>query len=103
MDTHTAVAMDVYDKYVIYSRDLTPTVIVSTASPFKFNRSVAKALFGDKIKNMSEFELLSLLSRETGWDIPAGLKDLNKKEVLHKKVCEKDGMPDAVMEILLND
>lgn len=101
MDTHTAVAVDVYDKYVIYSRDLTPTVIVSTASPFKFNRSVAKALFGDEINDMSEFELLSLLSRETGWDIPAGLKDLNEKEVLHKKVCEKDGMLESVMEILL--
>ena len=42
--------MDVYDKYVIYSSDLTPTVIVSTTSPFKFNTSVSKALFGDKIK-----------------------------------------------------
>jgi len=101
MDTHTAVAMDVYDKYVIYNRDLTPTVIVSTASPFKFNKSVAKALFGEEIDNKTEFELLSLLSRETGCDIPNGLKNLNEKEVLHKTVCEKDGMLDAVMEILL--
>lgn len=50
MDTHTAVAMDVYDKYVIYTGDLTPTVIVSTASPFKFNNSVSKALLEIKQK-----------------------------------------------------
>ena len=50
LDTHTAVAMDVYDKYVIYTGDLTPTVIVSTASPFKFNQSVAKALLKMKRK-----------------------------------------------------
>ncbi|MDD4403113.1 MAG: hypothetical protein PHI24_15020, partial [Desulfitobacteriaceae bacterium] len=159
MDTHTAVAMDVYDKYVIYNRDLTPTVIVSTASPFKFSGSVAKAIFNDgpkaetivetktktktktkvetidkikaeakaelntgtkyeadsvanneaineannEINNMSEFELLTLISRETGLDIPEGLKNLNKKEIMHKTICEKDGMLDAVMQILAND
>lgn len=100
MDTHTGVAMDVYDKYVIYSSDLTPTVIVSTASPFKFNTSVSKALFGDKIKGKNEFELLTILSDETGWDIPYGLKNLDKKVVLHKMVREKNNMRDAVMEIL---
>ncbi len=101
MDTHTAVAMDVYDKYVIYNRDLTPTVIVSTASPFKFSGSVARAIFEDEHNEKSEFELLSLLSHETGLDIPAGLKDLDQKQILHKLVCEKDEMQDNVLKILM--
>lgn len=100
LDTHTAVAMDVYDKYVIYSGDLTQTVIVSTASPFKFSGSVAKALFGDETEGLDEFGLLRLLSEKTGWEIPKGLKDLDRKEILHKTVCEKDEMGDVVLNIL---
>ncbi|ANW98766.1 threonine synthase [Thermoclostridium stercorarium subsp. thermolacticum DSM 2910] len=100
LDTHTAVAMDVYDKYVIYSGDLTQTVIVSTASPFKFSGSVAKALFGDETEGLDEFGLLKLLSEKTGWEIPKGLKDLDRKEILHKTVCEKDEMGDVVLNIL---
>lgn len=100
LDTHTAVAMDVYDKYVIYSGDLTPTVIVSTASPFKFNRSVARALFGDETQGLNEFELLNMLSERTGREIPAGLRDLDKKEILHKTVCSKDEMGSVVLKLL---
>ncbi|NLG89427.1 MAG: threonine synthase [Clostridiaceae bacterium] len=100
LDTHTAVAVDVYDKYVIYTTDMTQTVIVSTASPFKFNSSVAKALFEDEVGGKDEFELLELLSERTGWEIPTGLKNLDKKEILHKIVCEKDEMQKTVMDIL---
>lgn len=100
LDTHTAVAMDVYDKYVIYTGDLSPTVIVSTASPFKFNQSVAKALFGEETEGLNEFELLNLLSEKTGWKIPKGLRDLDKKEILHKTVCDKDKMGEVVMKLL---
>lgn len=104
MDTHTAVAMDVYDKYVIYTGDLTPTVIVSTASPFKFNNSVSKALLGDKTEGLNEFELLNMLSEKTGWDIPKGLKDLDKKQILHRTVCEKNEMSKTMRKMLnLND
>jgi len=102
LDTHTAVAVDVYDKYVITTGDLTPSVVVSTASPFKFNHSVCKALFGeDRIAGKSEFELLEMLSKETGLPIPDGLADLDKKEILHNSVCEKEGMKDAVVRNLL--
>lgn len=100
MDTHTAVAMDVYDKYVIYTGDLTQTVIVSTASPFKFNTSVAKALFPEKTNGKSEFELLPLLSGETGWSIPKGLKDLDKKEIRHRTVCGKEEMEKTLLGML---
>ena len=99
LDTHTAVAVDVYDKYVITTGDLTPSVVVSTASPFKFNNSVCKALFEeDKIEGKSEFELINLLSEKTGWSIPEGLKNLDKKTVLHNSVCEKHDMKDVVIK-----
>lgn len=104
LDTHTAVAVDVYDKYVITTGDLTPSVVISTASPFKFNNSVCKALFGEnKIADKSEFELLELLSKECDLPIPAGLASLDKKEVLHKSVCDKEGMKDAVIQNLLEE
>ncbi|NLM74959.1 MAG: threonine synthase [Clostridiaceae bacterium] len=101
-DTHTAVGVDVYDKYVITTGDLTSTVTLSTASPFKFNQSVCKALFNDdETDNKNEFELLELLSRKTGWPVPEGLKDLDKKEILHTEVCEKENMKALVENILL--
>lgn len=100
MDTHTAVAMDVYDKYVIYTGDLSKTVIVSTASPFKFNGSVAKALFDGNVEGKNEFELLPFLSEKTGWNIPEGLKELDKKTVLHTIVCDRDRMSDTLKKLL---
>ncbi len=101
-DTHTAVGIDVYDKYVITTGDLTPTVAVSTASPFKFNYSVCAALFGkEEIAGKTEFELLELLAERTGWSVPLGLRDLNKKEIRHTTVCEKDKMKTLVKNSLL--
>lgn len=101
LDTHTAVAVDVYDKYVITTGDLTPSVILSTASPFKFNSSVCKALFRDtKIEGKSEFELLEFLSEEGNISVPEGLKDLDKKSILHKTVCEKYDMKTVVTQNL---
>lgn len=101
VDTHTAVAIDVYDKYVISTGDMTKTVIVSTASPFKFNESVVSAIFGDKaVKGKNEFELLEVLSKECGLKIPQGLKGLDKKTVRHKTVCSKSNMKKEVEGIL---
>ncbi len=101
VDTHTAVAIDVYDKYVISTGDMTKTVIASTASPFKFNESVAKAILGDdKIKGKNEFELLQALSKECSLRIPKGLKDLDKKRILHNNFCDKSDMMAEVEKIL---
>lgn len=101
LDTHTAVAVDVYDKYVITTGDLTPSVVVSTASPFKFSNSVCKALFGEnKTEGKSEFELLEMLSEKCGLPIPEGLVGLDKKEVLHGSVCDKEDMKNAVIQNL---
>jgi len=101
VDTHTAVGIDVYDKYVISTGDMTKTVIVSTASPFKFNESVARAIFGEEaIAGKTEFELLDMLATECGLKIPAGLEGLQDKEILHKRNCSKDAMREEVRNVL---
>ena len=101
LDTHTAVAVDVYDKYVISTSDITKAVIVSTASPFKFNESVVKAISGeDAVQGKSEFELLDILSEKAKLNIPGGLKNLNKKPVLHNRKCDPVQMVDEVKDIL---
>jgi threonine synthase len=100
-DTHTAVGIDVYDKYVISTGDMTKTVIASTASPFKFNESVVKAIFGtESAAGKNEFELLEMLSESCGLPIPEGLKGLDKKVIRHKMVCGKTEMKANVKKIL---
>lgn len=102
MDTHTAVGKNVYDKYVMATGDSTKTVLVSTASPFKFNASVARAVLGDeKVAGKSEFELLDVLARISGMPIPPGLKDLDKKPLLHTRTVPPRQMARAVKETLL--
>ena len=101
VDTHTAVGIDVYDKYVISTGDITKTIVVSTASPFKFNQSVTKAIFGEEaVREKSEFELLEVLSARCGLPVPEGLAGLDKKEILHKTVCDKSEMLEQVKSIL---
>ena len=101
VDTHTAVGIDVYDKYVISTGDMTKTIVASTASPFKFNESVATAVFGEgPVSGKSEFELLEVLSRECSLPIPEGLKNLDSKPVRHKTVCSNAEMGNEVKKIL---
>ncbi len=101
VDTHTAVGIDVYDKYVISTGDMTKTVVVSTASPFKFNESVARAIFGeDAAAGKTEFELLDILADQCRLKIPLSLQELADKEILHKKVCSRDAMKEEVKTIL---
>lgn len=99
MDTHTAVAYHVYEQYKEKSNDSHKTVIVSTASPYKFTKSVILGLKEENTEE-DEFKLIKNLSALTGLDIPNPIKDLDKKEILHHLKCEKDGMKDIVKEIL---
>lgn len=101
IDTHTAVGVDVYDKYVISTGDMTKTVIVSTASPFKFSKSVSGAIFGDSVvEGRTEFELLEILAGQSAMKIPEGLAGLENKEILHRSICGKTEMKDEVIRIL---
>lgn len=99
MDTHTAVAYKVYQDYVKETGDTeTPTVIASTASAYKFAESVASACGIGPCKD--GFEYVNALASATGVEVPYGLKDLDKKPVLHKGVVDADKMADAVREAL---
>ncbi len=101
VDPHTAVGINVYDKYVLETQDITHTIILSTASPFKFNDTVARSIFGEELtKDKSEIELISYLSNNFGIKMPDGLKDLDKKEQLHYNICEKEDMLSNIERIL---
>lgn len=90
MDTHTGVAQSVYDKYIAETHDLTPTVIVSTASPFKFAGDVLDAI--GRHEECDEFGKWDKLSAETGIKIPGPIEGLRQQPVIHKDVCDKDKM-----------
>ncbi|AOY78175.1 threonine synthase [Clostridium formicaceticum] len=99
MDTHTAVAYKVYEQYKEETKDTSKTVIVSTASPYKFTKSVIGAL-SETNEGKDEFELIKVLSEHTGLQIPTPIKDLDKKEILHRTVCEKQDMKATIKEML---
>lgn len=99
LDTHTAVAAGVYQKYQSETGDQTKTVIASTASPFKFTRSVMKAAvpdFGEK----NDFELADELSRIAHVKVPRAVEEIRTAKVLHNTVCEVSRMPETVKKFL---
>ena len=99
MDTHTAVASSVYSKYVNETGDKTATVIASTASPFKFTRSVMNALGkGDDSKD--DFVLADELSAVSGVAIPDAVSSIRTAEIRHKTVVDKTEMEKAVKNFL---
>lgn len=100
MDTHTAVGYAVYKKYIAETGDNTKTIIASTASPFKFNNSVYKAIKGEAPDNKSEFELLSEVAEASGLSVPKSLAELETKKPRFEQVVTKDGMRDVVTEFL---
>lgn len=101
VDTHTAVAKCVYDKYVEQTGDQTKTIIASTASPFKFNQSVLIALDGHKsVAGKDEFTLLETLSEKSRMHIPQSLYELKDKPVIFDLVCSKNQMQQVVSDFL---
>ena len=100
MDTHTAVASRVYRKYVAESGDQTKTVIASTASPYKFTRSVMDAIDAEKYKGMGDFELVDALSELSGVKVPQAIEEIRTAPVLHKNVVETEDMPKIVKQFL---
>ena len=98
LDTHTAVAMNVYEQYVKATGDDRVTVIASTASPYKFANSVLSAV-SDK-KGESEFETVKILSEVTNTEIPTPIKALENAKIRFKEICDKQEMLDAVYKAL---
>lgn len=99
IDTHTAVAAKVYKNFVAESGDGKKTVIASTASPYKFTRSVMMAI-DEKYATEEDFALVDELSRLAGTEVPQAIEDIRSAEVLHKTVCEIDQMQTEVKKFL---
>lgn len=102
IDTHTAVAYTAYKKYLEETKDKTTTVIASTASPYKFNSAVMGAV-DSKYKEVDEIALINEMCKLSGVDIPKAVKDIEKRQVLHKKLCSKDHMKKVVKEIIFKN
>ena len=100
MDTHTAVAAVAYDKYkAATGDDKTPTIIASTASPYKFTRSVMDAI-DPAYDAEDDFELVDELNKVSKTEIPKAIEEIRTAPVLHDTVCETVAMEDEVKKIL---
>lgn len=99
-DTHTAVAVNVYEQYVNETGDKTPTVIASTASPYKFSKSVLQAVAPDVQLPETEFDTVDKLNEITKMPVPAPLAGLKNKTARFSDVTEVNKMQDYVLSAL---
>lgn len=99
IDTHTAVAACVHKKYKEATKDDKVTVIASTASPYKFTRSVMNAI-DSKYDTMGDFELVDKLSELSKVQVPGAIEEIRTAPVVHDHVCEKSEMKQTVMNFL---
>lgn len=91
-DTHTAVAFHVAGQQ---KRAGVPMVVLSTASPFKFPRSVLAALGHAAPEN--DFEAMQALEQATGRTAPASLAGLRQKPERFDAVID----PSQIAEVAL--
>ncbi len=102
LDTHTAVAAAAYDKYVSETSDDTKTVIASTASPYKFGRSVLKAIDESLVSDdKDDFVLADILNEISKMPIPKAVSDIRNADVRFDIVVDKEEMEKAVKDFLI--
>ena len=99
IDTHTAVAASVYNEYRKNTGDTAKTVIASTASPYKFARSVMTASDAS-YDAMEEFELIDELHKVSQMDIPNAIEEIRNAEIRHTTECDIDQMEASVKAVL---
>lgn len=99
MDTHTAVASCVFKKYEAENRDHNKSVIASTASPYKFTRSVMDAI-DMKYDAMTDFELVDELCKLSKVKVPGAIEEIRTAPVLHDTIVEVNEMKDIVKKFL---
>ena len=99
-DTHTAVAIRVFEDYVERTGDKTETVIASTANPYKFSAAVLRAVCGNVPEGADEFEQVELLHKKTGVPCPDQLAGLKGKKVRFGSVAAKEEMVRTVFDML---
>ena len=100
LDPHSAVAYRVAQAYKKETGSERPLVVVSTASPYKFNESVLDAL-GEERAGLDEFAQLDKLASLNESPIPQGLASLKTAEILHRAVCEKTEMRTAAEDFAM--
>ncbi|WP_368488684.1 threonine synthase [Clostridium sp. BJN0013] len=100
MDTHTSVAYSVYKNYLRDTCDNTKTIVVSTASPFKFTKSVMSAL-DTKYSADEDMELVEVMSKIASLEIPAPIRKLEDSKVVHNTVCKREDMKEEIRKFLL--
>jgi len=99
MDPHTAVAVHVCRAYRKDSGDQRKQLIASTASPYKFVKSVMTAI-DEKYGSMEEFALIDELEKASGTPVPHAIEEIRNAQILHTRECDVDKMKDTVKEIL---
>lgn len=97
IDTHTGVAAAVYEQYKAKTGDTTKTVIASTASPYKFSRSVMEAVLGKK-EDADEFALIDEMERISGVKIPQAIEEIRDAKILHNRQCKPEEMEETVKQ-----
>ncbi len=99
IDTHTGVGSRVYRDYVKRTHDDTPTVIASTASPFKFAQSVMGAIAGDQ-SGKDDFDIIDELAGMAHLKVPSAIEEIRNADIRHKRECDPDDMEAEVADIL---
>jgi threonine synthase len=78
---------------------MTPVVVASTASPFKFSKAVLSAVEGEK-EYADEFSTVAALEKISSLEAPEQLSALKGKEVRFTQVTSKENMADVVFNML---
>lgn len=99
MDTHTAVASHVCRAYRENSGDHKKALVASTASPYKFVKTVMSAI-DRKYESMDEFDLVDELEKISHTAVPNAIEEIRNAQILHTRECDADKMKETVKDIL---
>ncbi len=99
LDTHTAIGYGVLERYQRETGDKTKTVLLSTASPYKFPESVYQAITGE---DLDVYTAIEKLHADTSVEIPLPLKGIKDREVLHTKAIDKTEIISFIKECIEN-
>ena len=86
-------------QYVEDTKDITKTVIVSTASPYKFSKDVISSIQSIDC-NLDDFEIINKLSDLSKTKIPGPIEKLKELEIRHNITCEKDELKSEILKFL---
>ena len=97
LDTHSAVSICALSKYRGKTKDMTPVLSASTASPYKFTSSVLTAL-EKSVDGVDDFAQINLLNKFTNAKIPKNRYALSSAQILHEDICDKEEMAQRVLD-----